>query len=198
MLPLFHDFTGERVVVFGGGPVAARKVAYFAAEAHVVAVSLTFHERFSALTCDQIRLELTPERVPPLVADAFLVVPATDDESLNDALAARARDAGALVNRVDRAGRTLTPGLIETDEVTAAIATGGRSPAVSRYLRQRLEPELKRVDPMVRLQSRLRSDLEDDPDRRRRLWAVLEDERVWRALDEGADEQAERLARRHL
>ena len=197
MLPLFHDFTGKRVVIFGGGAVAARKAAYFAPEAHVIVVSITFHERFSTLECDQIRLEITPERAEPFVTDAFLVIPATDDASLNDALATNAETAGALVNRVDRVGQTVTPSLIETETVAVAIATGGQSPAVSKYLRRQLEPEVGRVDPMVRLQARLRTELDDRPDRRQRLWDILEDERVWAALENDNFARAERLAREH-
>jgi len=39
VIPLFHDFTDETVLVFGGGPVGARKARRFAAEADVVVVS---------------------------------------------------------------------------------------------------------------------------------------------------------------
>ena len=42
MIPLFVECTGKRVVVFGGGEVAARKAGYFAKEAEVLMVSRTF------------------------------------------------------------------------------------------------------------------------------------------------------------
>ncbi|MFC6772099.1 NAD(P)-dependent oxidoreductase, partial [Halorubrum pallidum] len=36
MIPLYHDFTGETVLVIGGGGVGARKASRFADEARVV------------------------------------------------------------------------------------------------------------------------------------------------------------------
>ncbi|MUW15115.1 bifunctional precorrin-2 dehydrogenase/sirohydrochlorin ferrochelatase, partial [Halorubrum sp. CBA1125] len=50
MIPLYHDFADETVLVFGGGPVAARKASRFAAEARVVMVSPAFDDRTIALT----------------------------------------------------------------------------------------------------------------------------------------------------
>ena len=41
MIPLYHDFTGETVLLFGGGGVGSRKATRFADEARVVVVSPT-------------------------------------------------------------------------------------------------------------------------------------------------------------
>ncbi|WP_255359166.1 NAD(P)-dependent oxidoreductase [Haladaptatus sp. R4] len=48
MIPLFHDFRGERVLVFGGGRVGYRKTRRFAREATVVVVGAEFDEEFRA------------------------------------------------------------------------------------------------------------------------------------------------------
>lgn len=42
MIPLVHDLSDETVVVFGGGPVGARKAHRFAREARTVVVSPEF------------------------------------------------------------------------------------------------------------------------------------------------------------
>ena len=42
MIPLFVECAGKRVVIFGGGEVAARKAGHFAREADVLVVSRTF------------------------------------------------------------------------------------------------------------------------------------------------------------
>ncbi len=39
MIPLLHDFADATVLIFGGGPVGARKARRFAREATVVVVS---------------------------------------------------------------------------------------------------------------------------------------------------------------
>ncbi|MFB6126570.1 MAG: bifunctional precorrin-2 dehydrogenase/sirohydrochlorin ferrochelatase [Halolamina sp.] len=42
MIPLVHDFADETVLIFGGGPVGARKARRFAVEAETVVVAPTF------------------------------------------------------------------------------------------------------------------------------------------------------------
>jgi len=49
MTPLYHDFEGETVLVFGGGTVGARKSVGFADAARVVVVSPTFDDRLREL-----------------------------------------------------------------------------------------------------------------------------------------------------
>ncbi|AOW80999.1 precorrin-2 dehydrogenase / sirohydrochlorin ferrochelatase [Halodesulfurarchaeum formicicum] len=199
MIPLFHDFSDRRVVIFGGGTVAARKAALFATEAEVVVPSLAFHERFSEIDCRLHRTQIDGDLAAWYADDAFLVIPATDDAELNDRIAARAAEQGALVNRVDEAGRTITPSVIAGDNLTVGIATGGGSPAVSKYLRQQLEAEFETLDPMVELQSELRERAEDLPSAARRefLWDVLEDDRIHETLEAGKFEQARTLAMEH-
>lgn len=196
MIPLFHDFTDRQVVIFGGGTVAARKAALFAREAEVVVFSPAFHDRFDGIDCRCERVRVDEERAAEAAQEAFLVIPATDDSALNRRIADRATDAGVLVNPVDEAGRTVTPSVVAGDHVTVGISTGGHSPAVSKYLRRRLEEEIEAIDPMVELQADLREAAADlDPSARREfLWAVLEDERIRARLERGQDERARELA----
>lgn len=199
MIPLFHDFRGKRVVIFGGGAVAARKASLFASEADVVVVSREFDDRFANIDCRRIESDVGPDEAAAHVTEAFLVIPATDDDGLNRAIADRARAAGALVNRVDEPGETVTPSVIAGEHVTIGISTAGASPAVSKYLRRRLESEIEAIDPMVALQSDLRDDTTNlaESERREFLWDVLEDDRIRSALTAGDWDRATRLAEDH-
>jgi precorrin-2 dehydrogenase/sirohydrochlorin ferrochelatase len=199
MIPLFHDLEGERVVVFGGGPVAARKADLFSAEATVEVRSREFVDRFEGIDCEQVRTDIDPGAAESVLEGAFLAIPATDDPSLNDRLAASAREAGVLVNRVDRAGDTVTPSVVAGENVTVGISTGGASPAVCKYLRRRLEDEIAAVDRMVDLQAALRTETEalTESERRQFLWSVLEDEAVRSALAEEDWDRARDLAEAH-
>ena len=50
MIPLFVDCSARRIVIFGGGTVAARKAAYFSGHAEVTVVSRSFVPAFDELT----------------------------------------------------------------------------------------------------------------------------------------------------
>ncbi|UWG52124.1 Siroheme synthase (precorrin-2 oxidase/ferrochelatase domain) [Halalkaliarchaeum sp. AArc-CO] len=199
MLPLFHDFEGRSVVIVGGGRVALRKARTFAAEADVTVVADAFADGFDGVDCQRRRRRVEPDEADELLAslkgELFLVIPATDDRALNDAIARAGREADALVNRVDERGDTVTPARAESGPLTVAISTGGESPAVARHLRREIEPLLERTEPMVALQADLRNRLGDDPDlsskqRRQALRRVIDDDGVWRALEDGRHDDA--------
>jgi precorrin-2 dehydrogenase/sirohydrochlorin ferrochelatase len=203
MLPLYHDFRERSVVIVGGGPVALRKARTFATEADVTVVAPSFVDGFADVPCERERRAVAPEEASAVVEDSFLVVPATDDRAVNDALAIAGRKAGCLVNRTDERGRTVTPSRIETDRLSVAVSTAGASPAMAKYLRREIEPLLARADPMTELQAELRRDLRDGDrsarERRDALWRVIEDEGVWNLLDDdrygAAKARAEALVR---
>ncbi len=187
--PLFVDFAGRKVVVFGGGAVGERKAAYFAgADVDVTVVSRQFSARLEAMPgIKLVARDLAAGDLPGLIEGAFLVIAATGDPALDAEIARVAVDAGALVNAAGGGSDVILPAKIERGEVTVAISTGGRSPATARYIRQRLEGVLgPELSDMVRLQDELRSDLKkkvgSQEKREELLWQVLEDPEVWEAL----------------
>ncbi|WP_129113106.1 precorrin-2 dehydrogenase/sirohydrochlorin ferrochelatase family protein [Halegenticoccus tardaugens] len=208
MIPLFHDFDGETVLVFGGGPVGARKARRFAREARVVVVAPTFADReFGA--AELVRAAPAPDEVAAWVDrfDPALVVAATDDEAVNEAAEAAARERCALVNRADEAGgrdrgSVVVPATVRDGPVTVAVSTGGASPALSKLLRERLESELADAGAMATLTADLRAELKDEgapaDERRTAVRAVVRDPRVWKALRTGeskARREADRVIR---
>lgn len=191
MVPLVHDFTGAAVLVFGGGTVGARRARRFAGEAdRVVVVSPTF-DADAYGDASLVRAAPGPGDVAAWVESVApaLVVAATDDEAVNAAAARAAREAGALANRADEAGgrdpgHVVVPAVVEDGTVSVAVTTGGRSPALARELRRRVEAELDGAGAMAELTADLRADLADRPaaERRRALRAVADSAAVWKAL----------------
>lgn len=195
MIPLLHDFTDETVLVVGGGPVGARKARRFAREAQTVVVSPEFAD------ADFGDAELV--RAAPDAAAVYdwvdrlapaLVVAATNDDAVNEAAEAAAREAGALVNRADRsggrdAGSVVVPATVRDGSVVAAVATGGAAPALSKVLRQRIEAEIDGAGAMADLLAEIRADLKaaevPPTDRREAVRAVVSSSSVWKALQEG-------------
>jgi precorrin-2 dehydrogenase/sirohydrochlorin ferrochelatase len=194
---LGHDFTERRVLVVGGGPVGARKARHFAREADVLVVSPRF-EASDYGGAERVRAALAPGDVEDWLdrLDPALAVAATDDADLNAAIARAAHERDVLVNRTDTAGSpapggVVVPATVRDDPVVIAVATGGRSPALSRCLRQRLEAALgedsDRLGAMAELSAGLRDALTaaeaSSADRRAALEAVFESRSVWTALD---------------
>lgn len=210
MIPLYHDFDGETVLVFGGGRVGARKARRFAAEARTVVLSPAFADAgFGG--AERVRVAPDPDDAADWIAraDPALVVAATDDGGLNDAVAAAAREAGALYNRADRAGgrdhdSVVVPATVRDDPVRVAVSTGGTSPALAKHLRERIESELDGAGGMADLTGELRERLKREgappEERRRAIRAVVRSPEVWKALRTGNDKAtqvATRVIREH-
>ena len=217
MIPLVHDFTDRTVLVFGGGAVGERKARRFADEAYVVVVSPAFTDGLTAgrsvteATAETWEPEADGASGPgvELVRDApapadvaawveraapALVVAATDAEAVNAAAAEAAQERGILVNRTDRsgerdAGSVVVPATVDDGPVSVAITTGGASPALSKYLRERIEAELVDAGAMADLTRELRTELKERElsasERRDAVRAVVRSSRVWKALHTG-------------
>lgn len=192
MIPLVHDFSDERVLVFGGGNVGARKARRFDHEATVFVVSPSF-EGADFGEGRLVRAHPTPDTVGDWIdwVDPVLVVIATDDSSLNDAIDSAARDRSILRNRADRAGsrgfgNVIVPATVRDGPVLTAVSTEGTSPVVSRHVREQLEATIEGAGKMAILTGELREEL-SGAEREGALRSVVESEEVWKALDsEGA------------
>jgi precorrin-2 dehydrogenase/sirohydrochlorin ferrochelatase len=133
---------GRAAVVIGGGEVAARKVQdLLAARAHVTVIAPELCEGIVALAGEQrIVAHGRPYGTGDL-AGAFVAIAATDDEDLNARVAGDAAAMNVLINVVDRPALcTFTvPATMHRGDLTLAIATEGRCPALAGILREELE-----------------------------------------------------------
>ena len=138
MIPLLLDLAGRHVLVCGGGEVAARKTAFFLPETGVTVVSRSFH---SFLRESDARLveadldELGDEELQVLCAGMFLVIAATPDPNLNDRIVRAARRTGAHANSATGGGDVHLPAVSRGERFLVAVATGGDSPGMARFLR---------------------------------------------------------------
>jgi precorrin-2 dehydrogenase/sirohydrochlorin ferrochelatase len=185
--PLFVDFTGRKVVIFGGGAVGERKAMYFSG-ADVTVISREFNIGLEIMPGIRlVQKDVAIDMVPDIIKGAFLVVAATGDPAFNREITRTASDMGILVNSAEGGSDVILPSKIIQGDVIIAISTGGRSPAMARFIRQRLEESLgTELSEMVRLQSELREILkkkvQSQEERERLLWQVLNDRSIWEAL----------------
>ena len=189
--PIVLNLAGRRAVLVGGGKVALRKARALAdAGAGVRVVAPAFLPEFAA---DE-RLEcVAAAYAAEHLAGAAVVIAATDDEAVNAQVAADAREAGALVNVVDRPALCdfLVPAQVARGDLLIAISTGGAAPSLSRRLRERLEkefgPEYGALLATLR-DVRERMKAEDlPPDLRRRIFERLTENDILAAARQGPD-----------
>jgi len=206
MIPLFIDCTGRRIVIFGGGDVAARKAAYFSGNADVTVVSRSFVPAFDGLKITRQELDLAKtnsKKLSRLLTGAFLVIAAVSDPEVNNRIGRLCKVTGILFNNADgETGDVVLPAVAQGDNYTLAISTGGNSPAVSRYLRERIEDTFPALDDMIALQGRLREVLKiQEPDQKKRsaiLAKVLHDPTVWAALESDRPDVWDDIRARYL
>lgn len=133
---------GRQVVVVGAGTVALRKITTLLdARANVVVIAPRVCDAVAQLA-ETGRLRVDRRRYEDGdLAGAFLVIAATDDESVNGRISRDAQAMGVLVNVVDRPALcTFTlPAVVRRGDLTLAVATEGQCPAFARALREELQ-----------------------------------------------------------
>src|SRR5256884_9101166 len=139
--PVFLDLRGRRAVVIGGGAVAEQKVhGLIAAGAHVTLVSPETTPPLADLARrGAIEIRRRPYR-PGDLAGAWLAIAASDDRAVNEAAWAEAERVGVPLNAVDDLEHCsfIAPAIHREGDITVAVSTGGKSPALAVRLRQRI------------------------------------------------------------
>jgi uroporphyrin-III C-methyltransferase/precorrin-2 dehydrogenase/sirohydrochlorin ferrochelatase len=137
MFPVFLDLRSRRVVVVGGGPVAAAKLdALLQAGADVTVVA-------PEVVPEIERRDVTVVRRPFEESDldgAWWVV-ATAPKEVNRQVLGAAERRQIFVNAVDdpEHATAYLGGVVRRDGVTVAISTDGRAPALAGLLREALD-----------------------------------------------------------
>ena len=147
--PVYLDLRGRPCVVIGGGPEAEEKAERLVEDgARVTVVWWGESAPFERMAAEG-RIELRRRRYEPGdLHGAFLALAATTyDLSLSEAISAEAESEGVLLNVVDvtRLCNWIYPAIVRRGDVTVAISTNGRSPAMARRLRMDIEDALPPV-----------------------------------------------------
>jgi precorrin-2 dehydrogenase/sirohydrochlorin ferrochelatase len=129
-------------VVVGGGRVAERKVkGLLACNALVKVISPDLTDDLLKLHADgKLEWLNRPYRKGDL-DQTFLVIAATDDEQAQQLVQEEADQFNKLLNVADVPQRCnfILPATVRRGDLTIGVATGGKSPALAKKLRQELE-----------------------------------------------------------
>jgi precorrin-2 dehydrogenase len=139
--PIFLDIEERNVVIIGGGNVCARKAeTMMNYGARVTIVSPEFTDEIEGWARDG-RLQIKRKKYDEADLDgANIVIASTDDQPVNEQIAADCRRRRIPVNVVDVTPlcEFIVPAIIDKGSVTIAVSTGGKSPALARTLKEDL------------------------------------------------------------
>jgi uroporphyrin-III C-methyltransferase / precorrin-2 dehydrogenase / sirohydrochlorin ferrochelatase len=144
-LPIFFNINNRHCVVIGGGDVAMRKVSMLLkASAAITLYSPEIcHELQDLVDAKKIKFVQTNFEASQLQG-ACMVIAATDDEAVNEAVSLAAKAQNIPVNVVDAPALcTFTMGsIIDRSPVVIAISSEGNAPVLARYIRAKIETML--------------------------------------------------------
>ena len=140
--PVFLDIRGKKCVIVGGGEVAARKAERLLdCGARVSVISPKLTPELAELKEKNVISHIAAQYSDALIDGASMIIGATDDEKTNARIAHDARAKSIPVNIVDDPQKCdfILPSLVQRGDLTMAIGTAGKSPALARHLREKLE-----------------------------------------------------------
>ncbi|QPQ30360.1 precorrin-2 dehydrogenase/sirohydrochlorin ferrochelatase family protein [Lysinibacillus sp. JNUCC 51] len=179
--PIHINIEYKTVVIVGGGHVATQKVAsLLPAKASIVVVSPTLDESLLPLAeSGQITWREKKFESRDL-DDASLIIAATNDTSVNEAVQEAAQH-WQLINRADAQAESdfITPATVRRGPLVLTVSTSGASPALARKIKADLEEQFDEVydDYVCFLQQArlmIAAKFEKGSQRRKALQALLE------------------------
>ena len=203
-----YKFDGKYVAMIGGGSEAFIKVQNFLdAGCKVLVISRNFSKGILDLHANK-RIDLLKTEVKD--GESFvkrmnpkpdLLAVATSDHKLNAKLAQCGKEEGLIVYVADdpTIGDFLLPAVSKIGDVRITVSTGGRSPAMAKTLRERIEhlitpQDLLQIELQEYMRRVLKEQVGEQKTRKRILYSILEDIHVNELLKKGKLELAKKKA----
>ncbi|HVR37594.1 MAG TPA: bifunctional precorrin-2 dehydrogenase/sirohydrochlorin ferrochelatase [Thermoanaerobaculia bacterium] len=179
--PIYLDIEERDVVIIGGGEVCTRKAeTMMKYGARVTIVSPAFTDEIERWAADGKLVTRRKHYEEGDLDGATIVIASTDDQSVNERIAADCRRRRIPVNVVDVTPlcEFIVPAILEKGSIQIAISTGGKSPALARTLKEDLlrfiGPEYTEVNEVLgTLREGAKAILPTDVDRKRFFDGIL-------------------------
>jgi len=161
--PIFVELEGKTALVVGGGSVARRKVETLlehGASINIISRELTdkLKELIEGGKIRKIGEDFKDEHLDGV----FAVFAATDDKQLNHKISESAQKRGLFVNAVDQPAdcNFIVPSIVKRGDLSIAISTSGKSPALAKKIRKELETQFgSEYETFLILMGRLREEI---------------------------------------
>ncbi len=145
MFPVFFKLEGRRCLVIGAGTIAAPKIAsLLRAGGRVTVVAPEARPEIDAQARAGELIWHAREFASADLEGIFLVIAATNQASVNHAVAESARARSVLCNSVDDPPDCdfFYPSVVRRGDLQIAISTAGKSPALAQRLREEVDAML--------------------------------------------------------
>ena len=194
--PIYLQLHDLPCVVIGGGKIAEGKVDGLltaGAKVRIISPDLTPHLE-NLVEHHQVEYLARAYQHGDLTG-AFVVICATDQNEINHQVWQEASANGQLVNVVDDTPRCnfIAPAILRKGDLTIAISTAGRAPALAVRLKERLQEQIgPEYERFLELSGQLREPLArhvPDFETRKALWYQIVDSKALDLLAQG-DEPA--------
>ncbi|MCU0530802.1 MAG: bifunctional precorrin-2 dehydrogenase/sirohydrochlorin ferrochelatase [Syntrophales bacterium] len=203
--PIGLDISDRRCLVVGGGEVGQRKAErLLECGARVTVVGRELTPGLEGLVREGRIGHIAADYAEEHLEGVFLVIGATDDGDVNERIFRDARHRGVLANIVDDPGRCdfILPALCRQGELVITVATGGRSPALAKKLRQELEERYgPEYETLLKIMGELRGRIierGEGSDENRKVFEALVDSDILERIRKGhwrkVEETVKRLA----
>ena len=201
--PVYIELREQPCVVIGGGKIAEGKVeGLIAAQASVTVISPDLTSGLQMLAEQKQITYIARTYQPGDLSAAFLVICATDQQEINHQVWQEATANRQLVNVVDDTPRCnfIAPSILRKGDLTIAISTSGKAPALAVRLKERFQCELgPEYERFLELAGELREPLArniPDFETRKALWYKLVDSEIFDVLARGDEEAAREIISR--
>ena len=197
MSPIYLSPGNRTVVIFGGGKVALRKCLHFKGF-HIKVIASEVLPELRDVADEIIEKEIDPETAAPLMEGADIVVAATSDHGLNNAIRDISLSKGIMTNSAHGGGDVLIPSVLKRSGYSVAVSSEGRVPAFPPYVIKALDGFLDQsydsmLDLLVKVRPIVKEKIATQPERAAFLAGVLDSAEVWALLKEGKEEEAFRM-----
>ena len=147
--PMFVQLKKKKCLVIGGGKIALRKIEVlkdFEADITVIAPEMITQIRQIDQICRIFRTFMEKDFNEEDFKEAELVVAATNDPKVNSEISKICMQRKIPVNAVDQKEDCsfIFPSYVKEGEVVAAFSSGGQSPLITQYLKEKIKPDLNK------------------------------------------------------
>ena len=201
--PVYIEMRDQPCVVVGGGKIAEGKVdGLLAVKADVTVISPDLTSHLRDLANQKLINYVARTYQPGDLSGAFLVICATDQADINHQVWQEATANHQLVNVVDDTPRCnfIAPSILRKGDLTIAISTSGKAPALAVRLKERLQREIgPQYERFLELAGELREPLArhiPDFETRKAIWYELVDSDILDVLARGNETAAREIISR--